>query len=69
MNFQRVPERTVEEIRLIVETQIKNATASPIIEGIRAFLTTPRLEMRTWDWAKPLTNYPVWIVAESRQYD
>jgi hypothetical protein len=25
--------------------------------------------MRTWDWHKPYAKYPVWVVAESSQYD
>ncbi len=69
MNLSHVPQRTAEEIRLLVEDAVGKIDDSIIAEGLRTFLIPPRQEMRTWDWHKPYVKYPVWVVAESSQYD
>lgn len=69
MNLSRVPDRTAEEVRALVEGEVRKIADTAIAQGIQTFLITPRLEMRTWGWAKPLADYPVWIVAESSRYD
>ena len=69
MNLSNVPDRTPEEIRLLVEGAIGEIRDSLIAEGLRTFLIPPRQQMRTWDWQKPYVKYPVWMVAESSQYD
>jgi hypothetical protein len=56
MNLNRVPDRTVEEIRLLVENEVREVDSPAIAEGIQALLIASRLEMRTWDWHKPLTD-------------
>jgi|ERR1700722_7826686 len=69
MNLSRVPDRTAEEIRLLVEDAVGKIGDPIIVEGLRTFLIPPRQEMRTWDWHMPYVKYPVWVVAESSQYD
>jgi len=69
MNLSRVPDRTTEEIRLLVEDAVGKIRDPIIVEGLRTFLVPPRQEMRTWDWHKPYAKYPVWVVAESLLYD
>lgn len=69
MNFTHVPDRTAAEIRLFVEGEAAKFGDPAIAKGLRTFLMPPRLEMRTWDWRKPYVEYPVWVVAESPQYD
>jgi hypothetical protein len=69
MNLNRVPDRAAEQIQLLVENEIKTIADATVVEGIRSFLIVPRLEMRTWDWHAPRTQYPVWMVAESSRYD
>jgi hypothetical protein len=69
MNLSSVPDRTPAEIRLLVEEAVRKIGDSTIVEGLRTFLVPPREEMRTWDWQKPRAEYPVWVVAESSQYD
>jgi hypothetical protein len=69
VNLNRVPERTIEEIQLLTENELRKIASPHIVEGLRAFLIEPRLEMRSWDWHKPMADYTVWIVTESRQYD
>lgn len=69
MNLARVPDRTTEKIRLLVGNEIEKIRDSIIVEGLGTFLVPPSQEMRTWDWQKPYAKYPVWVVAESSQYD
>lgn len=69
MNLARVPDRTTEEIQLLVEEAVGKIRDPIIIEGLKTFLVLPRKEMRTWDWNKPYTKYPVWVVAASSLYD
>jgi hypothetical protein len=69
MNLARVPERTTDEIRLLVEDAVGSVRDPIVVEGLRTFLVPPRQEMRTWDWHKPYAKYPVWVVAESLLYD
>jgi len=69
MNLSRVPDRTAEDIRLLVEGAVREISDATVTEGLKSFLVAPRREMRTWDWQKPHAQYPVWVVAESSQYD
>jgi hypothetical protein len=69
VNLNSVPDRTVEEVRVLVEAEMAKVESPDIAKGLRTFLITPRLEMRTWDWHTPLKDYPVWIVAESSRFD
>jgi hypothetical protein len=69
MNLSLVPDRTAEEIRLLVEDAVRKIGDSIIVGGLRTFLIAPRAEMRTWDWQEPYARYSVWVVAESSQYD
>jgi hypothetical protein len=69
MNLARVPDRTTEEIRLLVEDAMGKIRDSSIAEGLGTFLVPPRQEMRTWDWHEPYAKYSVWGVAESSRYD
>jgi hypothetical protein len=69
MNLSQVPDRTAEDTLLLVEKAIGNIKDSVVVEGLRTFLVPPRQEMRVWDWHKPYAKYPVWVVAESSQYD
>jgi hypothetical protein len=69
MNLSSVPERTEAEICAIVETETQKIADETIVRGLRTFLITPRRELRTWDWQTPYVQYPVWVVAESSQYD
>lgn len=64
MNLTRVPDRTADDIRILVESEVRKITDTSTV-----FLIPPRLEMRTWGWAKTPADYPVWIVAESSRYD
>jgi hypothetical protein len=69
MNFADVPDRTAAEVRAVAENALKIVIDPSIANGLRSFLTSPRQGMRTWDWNKPYVKYPVWVVAESTQYD
>ena len=69
MNLSHVPDRTADEVRVVVEREVQKITDASILQGMKTFLITPRVEMRFWDWGKPSTEYPVWIVAESSRYD
>jgi hypothetical protein len=69
VNLSRVPDRKVDEVRAVVEGEVRKITDGSIVQGIQTFLITPRLEMRTWGWGKTPADYPVWIVAESSRYD
>lgn len=69
VNLTQVPDRTADEVRILVESEMRKIADASTAQAIRTFLITPRLEMRTWGWAKPSADYPVWIVAESSRYD
>ena len=69
MNLKQVPDRTADEVCVLVERDLQRITDTSILQGIRTFLITPRVEMRTWGWEKTPADYPVWIVAESSRYD
>ena len=70
MILSRVPDRTADEVRLLVQAEVRKIANASLVQGLGSFLlVAPRLEMRTWGWAKPLADYPVWIVAESSRYD
>lgn len=69
MNLSRVPDRTTDEVRLLVEAVVRKIADARIVQGLQGFLVEPHLEMRTWGWRKPLEDYPVWVVAESSLYD
>jgi hypothetical protein len=49
MNLSHVPDRTAEEIRLLVEGAVRAIGEATVIEGLKSFLVPPRREMRTWD--------------------
>jgi hypothetical protein len=69
VNFAGVPDRTTEEVRLLLEAQVQKITEAGILRGLQSFLVEPRLEMRGWEWEKKDAHYPVWIVAEGSCYD
>ena len=69
VNLSRVPDRTADEVCVLVESEMRRIANAGILQGIQTFLIKPRLEMRTWGWAKTPAAYPVWIVAESSRYD
>jgi len=69
MNLNPVPDRTLEEIQVLVESELAKIQDANVLDGIRTFLVEPRLEMRVWNWHKPYREYPVWVVAESSVYD
>ncbi|HKF48956.1 MAG TPA: hypothetical protein VKB38_16470 [Terracidiphilus sp.] len=69
MNLSPVPDRTTDEVRLLVEAQLRKISDATIVQGLSSFLVEPRVEMRFWNWAKPPADYPVWMVAESSRYD
>lgn len=69
MNLGRVPDRTADEVRHLVEGEVRKITNASLVQGLHTFLITPQLEMRTWEWEKPPAEYPVWLVAESSHYD
>jgi hypothetical protein len=69
MNLSPVSERTAAEIRALVEVEAAKITDPNTVKGLRTFLIAPRRQLRTWDWQKPYAQYPVWVVAESSQFD
>jgi hypothetical protein len=69
MNLKDVPDRTGDEVRVLVEAEVEKFSSANFAKGLKTFLVKPRLEMRMWDWNKPLKEYPVWIVAESSRFD
>ncbi len=69
MNLSRVPDRVADEVRVLVESEVRKIANTSIVQGLQTFLIKPRLEMRTWGWGKTPADYPVWIVAESSRYD
>ena len=69
MNLSRVSDRTADEVRILVESEVRKIADASAVQAIQTFLITPRLEMRTWAWGKTPADYPVWIVAESSHYD
>jgi hypothetical protein len=66
VNLTQIPDRTADEVRTLVQSEIRKIADAGTAQAIRTFLITPRLEMRTWGWAKPSA---VWIVAASSRYD
>ena len=69
MNLNPVPDRTGEEVRVLVEAEVAKFTSPDFAKGLKTFLVKPRSEIRTWDWHKPLKEFQVWIVAESSRFD
>jgi hypothetical protein len=69
VNLSPVPDRTEEEVRLLVEAELRKIADASIVQGLKLFLIEPRVEMRFWQWAKPPVDYPVWVIAESSRYD
>jgi hypothetical protein len=69
VNLSRVPDRTADEVRVLVENEMRRIADAGIVQGIQTFLIKPRFEMRTWGWGNTPADYPVWIVAESSRYD
>ena len=69
VNLTQVPDRTADEVRMLVENKVRKIADASAVQAIQTFLITPRLEMRIWGWAKPPADYPVWIVAEGSRYD
>jgi hypothetical protein len=69
VNLGHLPDRTADEVRVVVAREVQKITDASILQGIQTFLVTPRVEMRIWDWERPPMDYPVWIVAESSRYD
>jgi hypothetical protein len=69
VNLSRVPDRAADEVRVLVESEVRKIANASIVQGIQTFLVKPRLEMRTWGWGKTPADYPVWIIAESSRYD
>jgi hypothetical protein len=69
VNLTRVPDRAADDVRILVESEVRKITDAATVQAIQTFLITPRLEMRTWGWGKTPADYPVWIVAESSRYD
>jgi hypothetical protein len=69
VNLSRVSDRTADEVRVVVESEVRRIADASIVQGLQTFLIKPRLEMRTWGWGKTPADYPVWIVAESSRSD
>ena len=69
VNLNHVPDRTPDEVSLVVEREMQKITDAGVLQGIRTFLIAPRAEMRMWGWEKTPADFPVWIVAESSRYD
>src|SRR5260370_39341323 len=69
MNLSPAPDRTTDEVRILVETQMRKITSRSLARGLETFLTNPRPEMRVWGWSKKPAEYPVWVIAESSRYD
>jgi hypothetical protein len=69
VNLSHVPDRTTDEVRLLLEAEVRKIANASIVQGIQTFVVEPRLEMRTWGWGRTPADYPVWIVAESSRYD
>lgn len=59
MNLSRVPDRTSDEVRVLVEGEVWKIANTSIVEAIQTFLIAPRLEMRTWGWGAEPADYPV----------
>jgi hypothetical protein len=69
VNLSHVPDRTADEVRVDVDREVQKIDDASLLQGIKTFLITPRVEMRTWGWEKIPADYPVWIIAESSRYD
>lgn len=69
MNLDLLPDRTPAEVQTLLDNEIAKIHDANVLQALRSFLIEPRLEMRTWDWHKPIRMYPVWVVAESSRYD
>jgi hypothetical protein len=69
VNLNPMPNRSVNEVRDLVEAELSRVGNAGEVRGIDAFLLDPRMEMRFWDWGETPREYPVWVVAESSRYD
>ena len=69
MNLNPVPDRTSDEILSLVKSELAKIQDANVLDGLRTFLIDPCLEMRVWDWQRPIKRYPVWVVAESSIYN
>src|SRR6266700_3057297 len=69
VNFNPVPTRNTSDVEQLVSEEMTKIRYAEIAKGLSAFLVTPRLETRLWEWQAPHKEYPVWMVAESQKYD
>ena len=69
MNLNPMPNRSANEMRDLVEAELSGIGNAETVRGIHTFLVEPRMEMRFWDWGETPRDYPVWVIAESSQYD
>jgi hypothetical protein len=69
VNLNGVPDRTTNEVRRLVEAEMRKMANPGVVEGLQTFLVDPRVEIRDWDWGQTAAKFPVWIVAESSRYD
>jgi hypothetical protein len=64
-----MPDRTADEVRVLVDDEMRKIVDPSTTQGLKTFLIDPRSEMRTWAYAKKPADYPVWVIAESSKYD
>lgn len=58
-----------EGIKKLVQAELDQSTNLPLKEGLRAFLATPALQMRKWDYSRANEMLACWIVADFRDRD
>jgi len=51
-------------VQKYVEDQLSKITDPKVVETLRKFLVTPRLELRDWDYGETGEQFPCWIVFE-----
>jgi hypothetical protein len=66
MNFNPVPDRSAEEVQILVTAELGRIHDGSVTEGLRSFLITPRKEIGIWAFNSPTPDFPRWVVAESK---
>jgi hypothetical protein len=69
INLDPMPDRSIDEITILVQAELVKITDEVILAGLKSFLIQPRTEMRDWCWHKPTRNFPIWVIAESQKHD
>lgn len=61
--------RDSDDVKELVQWELNQINNDPLKEALMAFLVTPRLQKRTWDYSTTNEVRACWIVADFRERD